>query len=142
MLNEIITGISQQLNTAFGDGYEIYKNDVEQGLNEPCFFISVIKPELSPLLGSRGIWRNPFDIHYFPKRAGSNAELFDVAEKLIYALEFIPMPDGLPLRGTGMSYDIIDGVLHFYVNFNMIVNQPREENPMETLTTNVGTKKG
>lgn len=37
MLNEIITGISQKLNATFGDGYEIYENDVEQGLEEPCF---------------------------------------------------------------------------------------------------------
>ena len=38
MLNEIIKGISMALNAAFGDGYEIYQNDVEQGLKEPCFF--------------------------------------------------------------------------------------------------------
>ena len=37
MLNEIIKGISMALNAAFGDGYEIYQNDVEQGLKEPCF---------------------------------------------------------------------------------------------------------
>ena len=34
MLNEIIKGISMALNAAFGDGYEIYQNDVEQGLKE------------------------------------------------------------------------------------------------------------
>ena len=39
MLNEIIKGISMALNAAFGDGYEIYQNDVEQGLKEPCFLI-------------------------------------------------------------------------------------------------------
>lgn len=142
MLNEVIKGISRKLNAAFGDGYEIYENDVEQGLTEPCFFISILKPELSPLLGTRGIRRNPFDIHYFPKQAGNNAELFSMAERLMYALEYIPMPDGLPLRGTAMNYEVIDGVLHFFVNYNLIVVQPKEENPMETLTTNVGTKKG
>lgn len=48
MLNEIIKGTSIKLNTAFGDGHEIYSNDVEQGLSEPCFFIGVLKPELMP----------------------------------------------------------------------------------------------
>ena len=38
MLNEVITGISKKLNATFGDGYEIYENDVEQDLTEPCFF--------------------------------------------------------------------------------------------------------
>lgn len=37
MLNEIIKGISMALNAAFGDEYEIFQNDVEQGLEEPCF---------------------------------------------------------------------------------------------------------
>ena len=59
MLNEIIKGISMALNTAFGDGYEIYQNDVEQDLKEGCFFIQVLKPELSPLLGRRSMKRNP-----------------------------------------------------------------------------------
>ncbi len=142
MLNEIISGISRRLNAIFGDGYEIYRDDVEQGLTEPCFFIAVLKPELSPLIGSRKLKRNFFDIHYFPRRTGDNAEMFDVAEQLMSGLEYISMPDGLPLRGTAMSYETIDGVLHFYVSFNMVVIRPKEENPMETLATNIGTKKG
>ena len=76
MLNEIIKGISMALNTAFGDGYEIYQNDVEQDLKEGCFFIQVLKPELSPLLGRRSMKRNPFDVLYFPKAPGNNAEMF------------------------------------------------------------------
>lgn len=142
MLNEIIDGISRKLNTTFGDGYEIYAKDVKQGLTEPCFFISILKPELSPLLGKRGIKRNPFDILYFPKQAGNNSELYNTAEKLMFTMEYITMADGLPLRGTGMSYEIIDEVLHFFVNFNLTVIQSVEENPMETLTAEVATKKG
>lgn len=51
MLNEIIKGISMALNAALGDGYEIYQNDVEQGLKEPCFLIAVLQPEITPMLG-------------------------------------------------------------------------------------------
>ena len=46
MLNEIVKGIAVQLNAVFGDGFEIYQNNVEQGLKEPCFFIAVLQPEL------------------------------------------------------------------------------------------------
>ena len=31
-----------KLNAAFGAGYKIYQNDVEQGFKEPCFFIAVL----------------------------------------------------------------------------------------------------
>ena len=38
-----------KLNATFGAGYKIYQNDVEQGFKEPCFFIAVLKPDISPL---------------------------------------------------------------------------------------------
>ncbi len=142
MLNEIIKGIAMKLKTIFGDGYRAYQNDIEQGLKEPCFFIDVLKPELSPLLGTRAVKRNPFDIHYFPKCAGNNSEMFGVAEKLMLGLAFITLPNGDLLRGTNMSYEVVDKVLHFFVNYNMIVYQRKEEDTMEDLTTDIGTKKG
>ena len=83
MLNEVIKGISMALNTAFGDEYEIRQNDVEQGLVNGSFFIQVLKPELTPLLGRRSMKRNHFDVMYFPKAPGNNAEMFTVAEKLM-----------------------------------------------------------
>lgn len=49
MINEIIKGVSMKLNATFGAGYKIYQNDVEQGFKEPCFFIAVLKPDISPL---------------------------------------------------------------------------------------------
>ena len=142
MLNEVIAGISRKLNATFGDEYEIYENDVEQGLEEPCFFVAVLEPGSSPLIGTRQIRQYPIDVHYFPKQPGNNVELFTVAETLMVALEFIPMADGLPLRGFSMSYKTVDGVLHFFVTYKPIVVQPKEEIPMETLTTDIGTKKG
>ena len=142
MLNDIITGIAKALGTTFGEEFRVYKNDVKQGLKEPCFFIATLKPEQKPLLGDRAIWRNPFDIHYFPKDGGTNAELYDVAEHLMYGLRYITLPNGDMLRGTSISYEAVDGVLHFFVNYNMIVNIPKELPNMETLEIDQHTKKG
>lgn len=142
MLNEIIQGISMALNAAFGDGYEIFQNDVEQGLNEPCFFIAVLKPEIIPVLGQRSIWRNPFDIQYFPTSPGNNAEMFTVAETMIEALNFITLPGGDLLHGTGVNYEIVDNVLHFFVNFNLPMIRPADETMMKNLETAIGTVGG
>ena len=141
MLNEIIKGISMALNTAFGDEYEIFQNDVEQGLEEPGFFIQVLKPELSPLLGRRSMKRNPLDVMYFPKATGNNAEMITVAETLMECLTQISLPNGDLLHGTSMNYEIVDDVLHFMVNFNLPLIRPYEETYMETLETDVGTRK-
>ena len=48
MIQEIIEGVAQALYQTFGDEYKIYENDVEQGLQEPCFFLGVLQPTLSP----------------------------------------------------------------------------------------------
>lgn len=140
MLNEIVEGIAIALHTEFGDGYEIYQNDVEQGLQEPCFFITVLKPELSPLLKGRYLATNPFDIHYFPMTSGDNAELCDAAERMEECLEFITLPDGGMLHGTSISYQIVDDVLHLFVNFNCIVTRRIPTEPMETVTTDASVK--
>lgn len=139
MLNEIIKGISMALNTAFGDGYEIFQNNVEQGLKEPCFFIAVLKPEITPMLGRRFIQRNPFDIQYFPTSPGNNAEMITVAGTMVEALDFISLPNGDQLYGTSVNYEIVDNVLHFFVNYNLPMIRPAEETYMETLETEVGT---
>lgn len=142
MVNSLIIAISIKLNATFGDGFRVYKDDVEQGLQEPCFFISTLKPSLKPLLGGRAFQTNPFDIHYFPQNAGDNGELFSIAEQLLDVLEMITLQDGDRIRGTDRSYEIMDGVLHFFVQFNMHRIKLVERTPMGTVDVTTGTTKG
>lgn len=44
MINAIIEAISVALNGEFGDSYEIHMEEIEQGLEEPCFFIFCLNP--------------------------------------------------------------------------------------------------
>lgn len=140
MVNEIIKGIAVAINSIFGDEIEIYKDNVTQGLKEPCFFIAILKPEVTPLIGTRSIRNNSFDIQYFPKE--SNTEMLDVAEKLINSLEFITLLNGDILHGTGVSYEIIDNVLHFFISYNLTMIKVTDKINMETLETDVSVKKG
>ena len=86
--------------------------------------------------------RNPLDIHYFPTSGRNNTELFTVAGDLMECLEFITLPNGDVLHGTSMSYEVQDGVLHFFVNYNLTLRRETEETAMETLETTVEPKKG
>ena len=133
MLNKIITGISRALDDEFnadGDEYTIYTENVEQGLDEPCFFIFKLKPSSKQLVGNRYERKYPFDIHYFPRdKENINYEINEVTERLFTALEYITV-DGI-VRGTNMNAEIVDNVLHFFINFNMIVK--KETTPEETM---------
>ncbi len=133
MLNEIMEAIAIKINSVFGDDYEIYRDTVQQGLKEPCFFIGILKPEITPIMGNRFIERNPFDIQYFPKKQGDSAELFTVAKKLMLSLDFITLLDGDQLHGIYMSYEIIENVLHFFVQYHVSMKKQTEKTYMETL---------
>jgi hypothetical protein len=124
MIKEIIDGISLKLNQVFGDGYEIYGDaDIVQGLKEPCFFIAVLNPSYKRLVGLRYLIENPFVIQYFPKNAKDNIESHDVAFAMFDTLEYITLPDGDMLHGTSISHEIVDGVVQFKINYNVILTK-------------------
>lgn len=142
MIQEIIEGVAQVLYQTFGDEYKIYENDVEQGLQEPCFFLGVLQPSLSPLPGGRFLSQNPLDVQYFPASRRDNQTLLCVAERLQTCLELITLPDGAMVRGTERSYAITDNVLHFLVTYPVTLRRPREETPMQEVQVDATTKKG
>jgi hypothetical protein len=134
MINKVIDGISIKLNQVFGDNFKIYSEDVSQGFAEPCFFILTLNPKQTNLIGNRSLRQQLFDIHYFPA-VQNNTELQEKASDLFDAMEYITLVDGDLVHGTKMNYEIIDGVLHFYVSFNMIINKVTDpEDSMEILT--------
>lgn len=140
MLNKIIDSISLKLNLEFGDAYEIYKESVEQGLKEPCFFIFLLTANQTQVIGKRYFREQPFDIHYFPSTKDRNTEFLDVVDRLNDALEYITMDTDL-IRGTKINYEIVDDVLHFFVNYNFhVYKEPVAVDPMESLTVGSGLK--
>jgi hypothetical protein len=135
MVGEIIAGVSIKLNQVFGDDYEIYVNEVKQGLQEPCFFIKCLNINQDKVIGNRYFRSQPFDIHYFPERK-ENSELFIMAEKLFDELEYITLENGDLLRGSKMNIETVDGILHFFVNYDLyVLREQVKEGPMEILHT-------
>ena len=141
MLNEIITGISQKLNATFGDGYEIYENDVEQGLEEPCFFIQCLNPTNQLFLNKRYFRTNQFCIQYFSEREErKKEECYAVAERLFQCLEWLEVKEDL-MMGTQMRYELVNGMLHFFVNYDMFVYKISKNSPfMEEVYSETSAK--
>jgi hypothetical protein len=140
-LNKIIDGICEALNTEFGDAYEIYTEDVQQNLTEPCFTVVLVKPSTKQFLGKRYYRTNLFCIHYFPQsKDNAKSESFDVQERLMDCLEYITV-DGDVTRGTQMNGEMNDGVLSFFANYDMFVVKEVEGEPeMETLEHETSVK--
>ena len=105
-----------------------------QGLNEPCFFISVLQPSQTNFLGQRYFREHPFDVHYFPKTSGDNVELQTMGSELFDALEYITLLNGDLVHGTSMNYEVVDGVLHFKVNYNVFLRKEEIKDSMESIS--------
>lgn len=142
MINKIIKGISQKLDSEFNskdDKYTIYTESIEQGFDEPCFSIISLKPISTNLVGNRYKREYSFDIQYFPENEQSNNEINEVIERLFTSLEYIRV-DGNLVKGTKINGEIVDNVLHFFINFNMIIKKEIEIiDRMESLIVNQKT---
>lgn len=140
MVNNLIDGISIKLNQVFGDDKKIYSETVKQGLKEPCFFIAVLNPSQEKMIKGRYFRQHPFDVHYFPSKDGGNKEIQSVASQLLDGLEYITLANGDLVRGTNMNYEVVDGVLHFFVQYNMYIKKIEVSDDMETLTIETDLK--
>jgi hypothetical protein len=142
MLQGIVDGISKKLSAVFGEGYKIYPEHVSQGMKEPCFFIQLVSQSSRRVMDRRFFREHQFCIRYYPKsRDEPRAECFAAQDALFPALSYITA-DGDLLRGTGMHGEFVDGVLNFFVDFNLFVLTPVEQTPMEELALTEITTKG
>ena len=147
MIEALTKAISIALHGEFGDSYKNYTEEVRQGLKEPCFFISCVHPTYTLFRGSRYRKENQFCIQYFPKNpCRAQEESNQVAERLFACLEIIRI-DNRKIRGTKMEYEEVDGILNFFVHYDVFVQKQQDLVPMEELletfrTKGVGTENG
>ena len=121
MINAIMESISISLHAEFGDTYEIYREVKKQGLKEPCFFIQCLNPTNKLFFHKRYFRQNQFCIQYS-------------------CLEYLEV-EGSLVMGTKMRYEVMEGILHFFVNYDMFVYKAGEPLPvMEKVLSTIARK--
>lgn len=136
MYDQIMDAVTQRLDELFeGDGYTIYTDEVAQDLREPCFFVSFLEPSEKQRIGNRYYRETGMAVQFLPGEADQPSRLLrQVAECLMGGLEYVMMPDGKPIRGTNREWKVADGVLNFFVNYNVFVQKEKgKEDAMEAL---------
>lgn len=145
LIKEIINGISKKLYGFYEGLYDIYVEEVEQGLQMPCFMINLISSDIRMILKPRYKFESVFDVIYFGE---GYKDCMDRGSELYDILEYITIdglneggnaPDGGLIRGTKMNMYIIKNILHFRVNYNLILqNKPDIIDTMEEHQINIG----
>jgi hypothetical protein len=123
--NAVREGVMGALNAKFPDT-PVYGEQIKQGFTEPCFFVKLLEGAQEKQLGRRRKRHHTFDIHYF---GSTNAALHDMADQLYTCLEYIEAGGAL-CRGTDTTHEIVDGVLHFFVQYKLHVMSERPADPV------------
>lgn len=143
MINNIVNGISDSIYKQYGQDKKIYTENVEQGFNEPCFFIAVLEAKQARYIGNRYKLTVPVNVHYFPSTKAKKREMQDVAQVLHFALQRITLANGDMLNGFSLHWEVVEDVLHFFVTYMPIVKyEIAPETVMEDLTINSTVKGG
>ena len=143
MVNSTISGICTALKAAY-PAYSIYKENVHQDLEPPCFHINLISSDFIKQAGRRAELRNQYDIKFFPDEGGEiENQCNSVMMNLLDQLAFITLPDGDLLRATNISVESVDDVLHFSCGYNIPVISTTEQGElMRELNESVGLNNG
>ena len=127
----ILDGITLALREAFPNA-QITSDRIEQGLTEPAFVVLMVNNEQSELPNMRYRRTPRYDIIYFPENG--REDCYSVADILWGVLEVVTLPNGDSVRGSSISAEITDDVLHVLVNYNHNTYKVVDEVDMEELT--------
>lgn len=131
-VNSIRRGAILALSELFPE-MDIYGEPIREGFESPCFFVKLLTTAQEQELDRRYRRSYTIDIHYFPGSPDYNEEAHDMAEQLYDKLRLVNI-DGATYRGTSMTHEVVDGVLHFFVDLNFLVYaQKQPEIKMQTL---------
>lgn len=131
-VNDVRQGVIAALKQNFPN-LKIYGEEIKQRFQAPCFFVKIFPVSHTREQGRRFLRAHSLDIHYFPATEHANEEMHGVAEQLYDVMEYITVNEEL-CRGTNMSHEIVDGVLHFFVDYDFHVWREKPEKvKMQTL---------
>ncbi|MCT4686081.1 phage tail terminator family protein [Vallitalea sp.] len=114
--------VIKQLDYLYPD-IPIYAEEVTQGFQEPSFYVKVLNGSQKRELNTRYKRTYNLDIHYF---GTTNKECEVVADILYEKMEYLL---NNMAKGINMHHEVIDKVLHFFVDYNIRIKKEQQSIP-------------
>lgn len=123
----IKSALAKQLAALF-PGVTVYKEKIERGLKYPCFFVLQLNTSTQPDLRPYAWIDYQMNIRYRPNKDynSKRSELDQLGLDMMLGLKEVEV-EGQPARGRDISYQIVDGVLQFFINFRMRIKKEEGE---------------
>lgn len=139
MVKKFLNAITAALNAEFGDTYEIYTEDVPQGLVPPCFLITMITPQRTKETHVTYRQSVLFAIQYFPDEDENyREELHGVISRLDDCLEIISVDWGAEVKPTltvATDIAITEGVLTYTLRVEDVIHKVKTGDMMTGIET-------
>lgn len=140
MVNRFLNAITEALYAEFGDGYDIHTEDVPQGLDPPCFIVTMITPQRTPQTRVTYLQSVLFAVQYFPEdEENYRNEIHEVISRLDECLESITVewePDSLTVSRKTLTdttdVSITDGVLSYIIRIEDVAFRTEKGDLMES----------
>lgn len=133
VVSDFLDQITIALHEEFGSGYKYYVEEVEQKASKPCFVVGT----LNPMITSRNptVYRRvvPVVVHYFTNKkntVNAKEDCYSIAERLWNKLEYLSDGEHI-VRGEEMYWEIVEGVLQFFITYTFDVERVIDETLME-----------
>lgn len=144
MKNKLIDGLCTHLHRL--TGHAIYTEHGKNNIDFPCFFVRLIEDKITQDLGDRYIVDSQFDIQYFHNESDEIDDVYrihEIGDALYFELEYVRLDENTIVRGEDMHYRITDGVLHFFVTYEVHILKKRDKLPtMQRLELKEALKDG
>ena len=140
MVNEVIKGMAEAIDGAFGDTTEIFCEPVLQDLQPRSFTVRALDSHIDRFFGERFKRTCLMEVNYFPEsELEPRTEIQSVIDPLFDALEVINVAEG-KVRGVQANAKIVDNVLVYIVKYVFYVIKIGDKEYMETLTQNINAE--
>lgn len=129
MLNDICQAVMEKLRNLYGAEADIAMDSPGLKSPGPSFRVGLSEMSQKQIIGQRYFRENGMYLRYVPdpEQNEAQAECCQVLDVLTDGLEYITLPNGDLLRGIRMNGQVKDGVLTFYVSYNLFLNKQKEQ---------------
>lgn len=116
-------------------GIRVQKNDIEEGIERPCFYIDIKNVDIANLMGNFDEKNIAFDILYFPKDKKNNT--LDILERMSELAKgfnenrVIKIDEGYLVEAEKVKLFEVDKVLH--LTFEIDLSEEYEKEAKELM---------
>ncbi|MEA4988920.1 MAG: hypothetical protein VB095_12750 [Anaerovorax sp.] len=137
MIDQILKGMAEKLKIF---GLPVYLREVKEEQKTSCFFILPLASSAEKMIGNRYRLNHSFEVQYYPPIEEVNVPAESVETSIFEILSYISAGEDL-IHGTKMSSKSLNGVFHFYVDYNFYSYKEEEkESVMEYADVKNGLK--